>query len=1742
MNKIYFGKSNNNSFQKGIELFDQPIEGMSTLFVKDYEIGTVDGKNYLLVDKQNEEYLGLLLNKSGQYVYVFKSGDSVIQRSEEGEIISRDGNWIKKGVMTNEGLIVEIGHSIAVVIDGQGDRKTVFKKSLFPKVEDEDRMMQSAQIYLMELKKGYGNTSLPNYHKAARKKSFSSFLRGIGGGSLGSTKQPIAQPQQIKPFKFDKLTFGGRTFGGEGNNEGAREGEVRFFGENDMRILQRGSNGELRWMNADEYQKQLEQKGMKNPKSLEEHLKPKDEQQTKTFKVGEEISHSGEKVTVIDHSQNIVVVEKPDGSKNTFKASEYDEAKEHENIKPEKSAKEETDYQKTAEEHEQKNVEQSQLQYEPHPISDGETYNKEAQRIRDEQLSTPEFNEFKNRVEKEGWKYSGGFEFEKATARKTGDITVNGTLRRLWIPEQKDYLPYFEDRENIVKYNGEDWLIADIDKDGLMIKKGKEEKKVTEYDLDDYRGTLSLDENGNVFVRKGETKLGLLDLNSSFTQQDLLNADTIRIINDEVYANVTKGEGIKFDDVYLGKIRQGIAFFKHGNEVGSIDGNGRSFVSQKKNVRRGISTKQLSASEIDMKGRIKTVQHRLASENPRLNDLTIAKAKLELRSSEGKRIKLDEQKYREVVDKFIADNQTKQDVAESYSNPDRWKANVTALAEQMKVKDAERRREIEAFNALSKSGVLKEVPEELPVGTYMQTAEEMLNTFRRSYSRSVTAEKIKRERGADEGLFDWGELSEIPTTAKAIGKEPIKIRDSRNNVYYVQYAIVPMESVVQSNDIQGNANSEHPEELQARIRSQAHSVMQMKKIAHNINDDVISDSADATRGAPVAYVKDGLSYINQGNGRTAGIKGTTGEERKKYFGMLLTKAKQLGLPTDNLTDKDMLVRVMTPAHTYEDARKLASFGQESPTIPLTEVEAARAYQNANKDVLRFENLNLQGLGNRNIDEQNVGTFIKDNPQIYKQIIESSGYTREAIESHPQIQSRLINTALLAQLNKKFVNDIAKRDDKAHLLVKRITPVLADNQRAVAANEIPKYADIQSFLQKTIKQYDGIDSATKSLLANKNGQIGFLNEDPNNQDSNTLIHKMRQEDLLSTDAKEENTFRDPLQVIGLIAYHQAMNPRLGNDESNEQVSVKRNQAITKFALGIRRFAEALKTLKEDDNDMFGAIKSEAEKKRDQYEQVISIAEKTLLENKPYRSGEEQLSSEEQGISNEQYSSFNVHKKMRTMANSFGFALSGEKIQKSIGQYFFTPLPWLQHAEDRAMIKSIEIDDISNEIKEGNRFYDHEVVEIKMPVEFREFDSPDVGKPNSIPTGTIKLEKLLVNVKEEKPDVFNYFTKSIRDMLNNAISRARKVVNTNPSEAQKEAGNYKKGHVIIQGVEIAIENPKGSYRQGVDPDGHKWKTKMYHDYGYFKSTDGKDGDPVDVFIGDNPESEIVFIVNQVDPKTKKFDEHKCLIGFTNLKEAIDGYKKNYDDNANKRIGSVKTMTMKEFKEWLEDGNMTKMVKSLSCEYDFATTEEMDLRKDLFTGIADAPATRSIQGNVKGVSWKKLGLERPRHKYIRRERGRDGNWEYIYKDAQGKEFSADEKGTPLARQRHWKTGDDVHVGNVTGKIHGISDNVISVKHDDGSITNHNLNNIEHSEERQSRLRKQKESLMSKWDTIISHLEEELKTGESSEARLSAQLKLNEAREQKAKVEDKEKNSDIKGMKKIKIPKGYKKTELCT
>lgn len=172
---------------------------------------------------------------------------------------------------------------------------------------------------------------------------------------------------------------------------------------------------------------------------------------------------------------------------------------------------------------------------------------------------------------------------------------------------------------------------------------------------------------------------------------------------------------------------------------------------------------------------------------------------------------------------------------------------------------------------------------------------------------------------------------------------------------------------------------------------------------------------------------------------------------------------------------------------------------------------------------------------------------------------------------------------------------------------------------------------------------------------------------------------------------------------------------------------------------------------------------------------------------------------------------------------------------------------------------------------------------------------------------------------------------------------------PSDEQKLAGNYRKGHCVVHGLEITIENAKGSVRSG--KDGKKWKVTMPSHYGYIKGTEGADGDQVDVYIGPSPRSDRVFLIDQVDATSGTFDEHKAMLGFVSKQHAISTYHRAFSDGKGPdRIGHVTALSIGAFKKWLAKGDTTQPKKLLPHFEDGGAMPEPEEDDSLTTGATD------------------------------------------------------------------------------------------------------------------------------------------------------------------------------------------------
>lgn len=200
----------------------------------------------------------------------------------------------------------------------------------------------------------------------------------------------------------------------------------------------------------------------------------------------------------------------------------------------------------------------------------------------------------------------------------------------------------------------------------------------------------------------------------------------------------------------------------------------------------------------------------------------------------------------------------------------------------------------------------------------------------------------------------------------------------------------------------------------------------------------------------------------------------------------------------------------------------------------------------------------------------------------------------------------------------------------------------------------------------------------------------------------------------------------------------------------------------------------------------------------------------------------------------------------------------------------------------------------------------------------------------------------NIEDEEGDADETETPSAETPLSDAISAAEAETDQNPTDGQKEAGNYKKGHVQVGTFDITIENPKGSVRRGKDANGKEWESKMNNTYGYFRGTEGVDGDHIDVFLSndiDGWDGRKVFVVDQYNPDGS-FDEHKVMLGFNDVDDAKSDYLANYEKGwENGRRIDVSAVNLEDFEKWIASSK--RKTKAFS-EYKNVKSESADSPK--------------------------------------------------------------------------------------------------------------------------------------------------------------------------------------------------------
>ena len=236
---------------------------------------------------------------------------------------------------------------------------------------------------------------------------------------------------------------------------------------------------------------------------------------------------------------------------------------------------------------------------------------------------------------------------------------------------------------------------------------------------------------------------------------------------------------------------------------------------------------------------------------------------------------------------------------------------------------------------------------------------------------------------------------------------------------------------------------------------------------------------------------------------------------------------------------------------------------------------------------------------------------------------------------------------------------------------------------------------------------------------------------------------------------------------------------------------------------------------------------------------------------------------------------------------------------------------------------------NKLMEFNREYTKETLfsnSSEMRLAEHQSDVPDLLPTQENNVSSIGKDTQSSQTKQENEDKFAAAPRkegeSILDFAERVATEHQSYqerkeeeakVDTNPTDAQKEAGNYKKGHIKVDGLNITIEQPKGSIRRGTDANGKQWESEMHNTYGYIRGTESVDGDHIDIFLSDNPTEGNVFVVDQIN-KDGSFDEHKVMYGFPDMESAKQAYLSNYEEGW-QGLGSITEVKKEDFKKWID-----------------------------------------------------------------------------------------------------------------------------------------------------------------------------------------------------------------------------------
>ena len=367
------------------------------------------------------------------------------------------------------------------------------------------------------------------------------------------------------------------------------------------------------------------------------------------------------------------------------------------------------------------------------------------------------------------------------------------------------------------------------------------------------------------------------------------------------------------------------------------------------------------------------------------------------------------------------------------------------------------------------------------------------------------------------------------------------------------------------------------------------------------------------------------------------------------------------------------------------------------------------------------------------------------------------------------------------------------------------------------------------------------------------------------------------------------------------------------------------------------------------DMFKSYDSVKEMKNVALMNRIAAAEDELASEEEYYEAQKEREIIERQAEIEKYKSY-IHEKELSLPSEseldhingleFDRMMEIEDREREYKQYVKSILPELADYDDRSNEEgygrgsSLGSDSSRRGVDEGNS-QGEEVGNGEASSESEIGEGSDSGRKGRQETGSMEPGEGSAVRGSHLPQ-----EASFGERLKSAIAETE----TEPTEAQKKAGNYKKGHLSFGGYDYTVETPKGVTRSGKDEQGKPWSVTMHDTYGYILGKIGVDGDHIDMFINDAADLDTfdgnVYVVDQVNPETGEFDEHKVMYGYPSEEAATEAYLANYSKGW-KGLGKVTSVPKATFDKWLESSD--RKTKPFA-EYAMVQKEQAKFNRDV------------------------------------------------------------------------------------------------------------------------------------------------------------------------------------------------------